>query len=61
MKKNLNEFIDINNARNVLKSNGLVYLSHIIYQNRTVNIGKRMYITKKQFENCVKKDLARAN
>ncbi len=60
MKQNLNEFIDINDARNGLKSNGLVYLSHIIYHNRTVNVGKRMYITKKQLEDCVKKDLAKA-
>ena len=61
MEQNLNEFININEARNILKSNGLIHLSHIIYQNRTVNIGKRMYITKKQLENCLKKDFARVN
>lgn len=60
MKSTGNELININDARSLLNSEGLAHLSQIIYGNRTINKGNRMYITRKQFENCLKKETATA-
>lgn len=56
MSNNPNELININDAKHMLRSEGLTHLSHIICCGRTVNIGKRMFISKKQLDNCLKKD-----
>lgn len=56
MKTNPNELININEARNLLNTGGLAQLANLIYKSRTVNIGGRIYITKRQLNNCFKKE-----
>ena len=58
MKQKSVELININTVRSLLCSGGLDYLADIIYKNKTINIGKRTFITKRQFENCMKKEEA---
>lgn len=56
MKQDKVELININDARNPLSSGGLEHLVNLIYKNKTVNVGSRTFITKRQFENCLKKE-----
>lgn len=58
MKQKNVELININEARSLLSSSGLDHLTTIICNNKTVNVGSRTYITKRQFENCMKKETA---
>ena len=58
MKTNPQELININDARYVLNAGGLAHLANLIYKSRTVNIGGRIYITKRQLNNCIKKEEA---
>lgn len=50
------ELININDARNCLNAEGLAHLASLVYGKRAFNIGSRMYITKRQLNNCLKKD-----
>ena len=61
MKQKNNELININDVRNYLSSGGLEHLANLIYKNKTVNIGSRTFITKRQFENCMKKESGNTN
>ncbi len=56
METNHEELININDARNSLNAGGLAYLANLIYKSRTVNIGGRIYITKRQLNSCLKKE-----
>lgn len=56
MNSKSQELININDARNCLNSEGLAHLASLVYSGRTVNIGSRMYISKRQLNNCLKKD-----
>ena len=50
------DLININEAKQFLHSNGLNYLSNLVFKKKTININDRMYITWKQFEACRKKE-----
>lgn len=58
MKQKNVDLINVNEAKSLLSSGGLDHLAAIIYKCKTVTIGSRAYITKRQFENCLKKEVS---